>query len=68
MKAYSVTITKFDMIRKTILKEVIEIIQLKYKYWEKLTDGYDKIDEFKKNCIILANKIKIFHDQFTIFE
>jgi len=56
------------MIRKTILKEIIEIVQLKQKYWEKLTDGYDKIDEFKKNCIVLASKIHIFHEQFKIFE
>lgn len=56
------------MIRKKILKEIIDIVQLKQKYWEKLTDGYDKIDDFKKICINLASKIHIFHQEFNMFE
>ena len=66
--AYSLTISKFDMIRRTILKEIIEIVQLKQKYWEKLTDGYDKIDDYKKICIDLASKIHYFHKEFDLFE
>jgi len=33
---------------------------MKQKYWEKLVDGYNKIDELKENCLELSRKINIF--------
>lgn len=65
--AYCKTISMFDLIKKKVIKNIIEISHMKQKYWEKLVDGYNKIDELKENCLELSRKINIFIHQFNEF-
>ncbi len=57
----------FDAMRKKLIKEIIDIAQMKQKYWEQLVDGYNKIDDLKKQCIDLSRKIIDFKTKFKYF-
>lgn len=40
---------------------------MKQKYWEQLVDGYNKIDDLKKQCLDLSKKIIEFKAKFKHF-
>ena len=54
-------------IKESVIKEVKSISLDKQKYWDKMVDGYHKIDDLKTSVIDLSRRIVKFKKRYQNF-
>ena len=61
---YANTMRQYQTLKDSIFSKIVEIADLKQKYWNRLVDGITKIDDLKVLVINISeqiDKFKVYH-------